>query len=246
MYGFEMSKIDTKNKLIAYIRLMLGSPQINVEVSDLQMSQIIDDVIQTFTEYAYGELEGTLCVQINGKGEYKVPSNITNIKKLSRGNVANLANFSANYGTNYVPDLWSQQFFTSSNVGTIMGNLIQISNTRASIDKYFGDDIYYNWNPYKKVLQVFDTYKGVALLNFYYEYTPDETDMIYDHEWIKKACIAKTKILWGTITGKYSGSLVGGASINYADMKSEGNSEWDKCMEELRDKWCDPAPIDVC
>lgn len=239
-------KIDTKLKLEAYIRSMLGSPQINVEVSDAQLSQIIDDVIQTFTEYAYGELEGTLCVHINGKGEYKVPSNITNIKKLSRGNVSNLANFSANYGTNYVPDLWSQQFFTNSMLGTIMGNLIQISNTRAEIDKFFGDDIYFNWNPYKKVLQVFDNFVGDALLNFYYEYIPDEVDLIYDHEWIKKASIAKTKILWGTITGKYSGNLVGGATINYSDMKSEGNSEWDKCMEELQNKWCDPGPIDVC
>ena len=35
-------------------------------------------------------------------------------------------------------------------------------------------------------------------------------------------------------------------TINYSDMKSEGNSEWDRCMEELKDKWCDPPPIDVC
>ena len=48
------------------------------------------------------------------------------------------------------------------------------------------------------------------------------------------------------ITGKFSGSLVGGATINYSDMKSEGNSEWDKCMEELKEKWSDPPPIDVC
>lgn len=236
-------KIDTKLKLQAYIRSMLGYPQIECEVTDNQMSIIIDDVIQTFTEYAYGELEGTLCVEINGKGEYKLPSNITNIKKLSRGNVSNLSNFSTNYGTNYVPDLWSQQFFTNSMVGTIMGNLIQISNTRAEIDKFFGDDIYYNFNPYKKILQVFDNYKGKALLNFYYEYIPDEVDLIYDHEWIKKMCIAKVKVLWGQITGKYSGNLVGGATINYSDMKSEGNSEIEKCMEELQNKWCDPPPV---
>lgn len=239
-------KILTRLQLTAYVRNMLGFPQIECEVSDEQISQIIDDCIQTFTEYAYGELEGTVCVDINGKGEYKMPMNVTNIRKLSRGNVGNLAIFASNYGANYVPDLWSQQFFTTSAVGTIMGNLICISNTRASIEKFFGDDINYNWNPYKKVLQVFDNYKGKALIDFYYEYEPDEQDMIYDHEWIKKAVIAKTKILWGTITGKYSGNLVGGATINYSDMKSEGNSEWEKCMEELQNKWCDPGIVDVC
>lgn len=239
-------KITNKLDLIAYTRKMLGSPQIKVEVSDDQISQIIDDGIQIFTEYAYGDLEGTLCVDIHGKGEYKLPSNVTNILKLSRGNTGNMSNFSANYGSNYVPDLWSQQFFTNSAVGSITTNLITISNTRAMLDKYFGDDIYYHWNPYKKVMQVFDDYVGKALIHFYYEYTPDEQDMIYDHEWIKKYTIARTKVLWGSITGKYSGSLVGGATINYSDFKSEGNTEIDKLMDELKDKWCDPPPIDVC
>lgn len=238
-------KISTKNMLIAYVREMLGSPQIEIEVTDNQISDIIDDGIQLFTEYAYGTLEATLCVDINGKGEYKLPKNITNIIRLSRSNANNLAGFDTKYGEDYVPDLWSQQFFSSSIIGDITANIVIMSNTRASVKKYFGDDIYYNFNPYKKILQVFEPYKGPAVLHFYYEYYPDEEDMIYDHEWIKRYAIARTKILWGTITGKYSASLVGGATINYSDMKSEGNDELEKLKEELLDKYSDPCPIDV-
>jgi len=239
-------RIDTKLKLIAYTREMLGSPQIECEVSDPQISQIIDDAITKFTEYAYGTLEATVCADIQGKGIYHMPKNVTNILKISRGGSGNISNFASNYGSNYVPDLWSQQFFTSSLTGNIMSSLVVVSNTRASLDHYFGDDIYFNFNPYKKIIQVFDSYKGPVLIHFYYEYIPDEQDEIYNHEWIKKWVIAKTKILWGSITGKYDAELVGGVKINYSDFKSEGKEEIENLEEELLEKWSPPLPIDVC
>lgn len=238
-------QIYTRLQLITYVREMLGAPQIEIEVTDNQISDIIDDAIQLFTEYAYGTLEATLLIELKGKGEYKLPRNVTNIIKLSKGGTSNIANFASNFGDQYVPELWSQQFFSSSAVGDMTANLVIISNTVSSLQKYFGDDIYYNWNPYKKVLQIFDTYKGKAVLHFNYEYHADEEDAIYGHEWIKRYVIARTKILWGQITGKYSSSLVGGATINYADMKSEGNDELEKLKEELLDKYSDPCPIDV-
>ena len=239
-------KIDTKLKLIAYTRTMLGSPQIECEVSDAQISQIIDDAVQKFTEFAYGTLEATITVQINGKGTYHLPENVTHILKISRGYTGSMTNFASNYGTNYVPDLWSQQFFTSSLTGGIMSSLIVVSNTRASLEHFMGDDIYFNWNPYKKIIQVFDSYKGPALIHFYYEYTPDEVDQIFNHEWIKRYVIAKTKVLWGEITGKYDADLVGGVKINYSNFKDEGKEELEKLDEELIEKWSDPLIPDVC
>jgi hypothetical protein len=236
-------KIDSKLLLTAYVREMLGAPQIECEVTDVQISHIIDDAVQLFTEYAYGTLEASICIELKGKGEYQMPTNITNIVKLSRGNLGNIANFSNNYGINYVPDLWSQQFYSDNVTGSMSSNLICISNTRAVLEKYFGDGINYNFNPYKKVLQVFDVYKGPALLHFQYEYVADDHDLIYNHEWIKRYVIARTKILWGTITGKYTGNLVGGAAINYGDMKSEGNSELEVLNEELKNKYSDPPPV---
>lgn len=240
-------RIDTKLKLIAYVRTMLGSPQIECEVSDAQISQIIDDAIQKFTEFAYGTLEATICVDINGKGTYQLPRNVTSIIKISKGSGSgNIASFASNYGTDYVPDLWSQQFFSGSATGDMLTNLTVVSNTRAALEHYFGDDIYFNFNPYKKFIQVFDQYKGPALIHFTYEYAPDERDEIYNHEWIKKWVIANTKVLWGNITGKYDAELVGGVKINYDAFKSEGKEEIEKLEEELLDRWSGPCPIDIC
>ena len=84
------------------------------------------------------------------------------------------------------------------------------------------------------------------MLHYQYEYIAnDESDMVFNHEWIKAYTISKTKFLWGTVTGKFDQALVGGARINYADMKSEASEEILKLEEELLTKWSDPAPIMV-
>ena len=239
-----MTRIHTKAQLTDYIKTTLGEPMIRVDVTAQQISQIIDHAVLHFTEFAYGTLEDTVVVQINGMGEYPMPDTITNILKFSQGSTSNLTNFSANFGAGYVPDIWSSQFFSGSLTGDIIPAIIGISTTKAMLDKFFGDEIVYNFNPYKKVLKVLQNYKGPAVIHYQYEYLADETcDYIYNHEWIKDYCVAKCRYQWGNNTGKLEQTLVGGARINYADMKSEATAELERLEETLLSRYCDPAPI---
>lgn len=239
-----MARLTSKIELINYIRTSLGAPMIKVDVSDTQIENIIDDAVQKFTEYSYGTLEATIIVQLHGKDEYEMPPNMTNLLKLSKGGASNLTNFNANFGAGYVPDLWSQQFFSGSLTGDIVPAIIGISTTKAILDKYFGDDIYYNFNPHRKILQVFEKYEGPAVLHYQYEYLANPyNDMIYNHEWIKEYTIAKTRYQWGNNTGKIDREIIGGGKINYNDMKSEATAEIERLNEQLLTKWSDPAPI---
>jgi len=239
-------RITSKAALVNYIKSMLGEPLIRVEVTDFQYDQIIDDTIQKFTEYAYGTLEGTVLVQINGMNTYNMPDTMTNLKQLSKGSTSNITNFSANYGAGYVPDLWSKQFFSGSLTGDIIPSIIAISSTKAILDKFFADDIAHNFNHLSKKLQVLENYKGPALIYYEYEYIADESyDLVYNHEWIKAYAIAKTKLLWGSNVGKYDQTLVGGARINYENIQQQAQQEIELLNEELRNKWTDPAPIDI-
>jgi len=241
-----MALITSKAALINLIRSQLGEPVITVEVQNQQISEIIDMAVQKFTEYAYGTLEGAIIVQLNGAKDYPMPDNMTNMIKLSKGGVPNITNFSSNFGAGYVPNMWSSQYFSGSLTGNIMPSIIAISSTQAILEKYFGVDINYNFNHLSKTLQVLENYTGAALMHYNYEYRANEqNDFVYNHEWIKAYCTAKTKFMWGTITGKYSQTLVGGASINYSDMKSEASEEIEHLQEELLTKWSDPCPIDV-
>lgn len=239
-----MARITTKTALIDYIKTTLGEPIIKVNLSEQQISQIIDNAVQKFTEYSYGTLEETVVLQINGMGEYTLPDTITNILRLSQGSTSNLTNFSANFGAGYVPNLWSEQFFSGSLTGDIIPAIIGISTTKAILDKYFGDDIVYNFNPHRKVLKVLQNFVGPAVLHYQYEYLANENgDFIYNHEWIKDYVVAKCRYQWGNNTGKLDQTLVGGARINYADMKSEATAEIERLDGELLTKWSDVCPI---
>ena len=237
--------INTKKKLIEYVRTMLGEPSIQVEVTDAQIEYIISDTIQKFTEYSYGHLEGAVIIPLQGIGEYPLPYLITNILKLSKGTSNN--SFSGNYGGDLVPDMWSEQYFSvsfgSSGIGNIMENIIPVQNTQAIYSKYFGDDVNCNFNPHRKVLQVLENYHGKALLHYQYEYEPEDVDSIFGHEWVKEYVKAKTKQMWGTVVGKYDQSLVGGARIKYDRLLSEANDEIRTLDEQLLTKWVDVAPI---
>lgn len=71
----------------------------------------------------------------------------------------------------------------------------------------------------------------------------EEFDLIFNESWIKDFAKAKSQLLWGQLVGKYSQSLVGGATINYDRMISEAQQEIERLTEELHEKWTDPAPV---
>lgn len=240
-------KIVTRKMLIDYIKLKLGWPQITIEITDEQISLCIDDAIQRFTNFAYdGLLKDTVIVEFKGKQEIPMPPEITEIVKVSRGGWASGTNFGAMYGDNLVPEIWSDLFFSTNLTGSIVSAVCSISTYQSTLDKFYGDDINYHFNRAKGILQVFDEYKGPGLIEYYHEYIPnDDFDKIFDHEWVKAYSIAKCKQLWGGVLGKYSGSLVGGGQINYADLKSEGQQEEQQLNEELLTKWGTVAPIDI-
>lgn len=241
-----MARLKTKQALIDYVKSQLGYPTINIEVTDFQISEIIDDTVQKFTEYAYGTLEGTVIVELSGMGDYDMPEAMTNLIKLSKGSTSNLTNFSANFGSGYVPNLWSEQFFSGSLTGDIIPGIVAISTTKATLDKFFADDIVCNFNHLNKKLQVLENYKGPAVIHYQYEYLADEdNDLVYNHEWVKNFTKAKVKEVWGSVTGKFDQALVGGARINYDRILSEAQTEIGELNEELLSKWSDPSPIDI-
>lgn len=241
-----MARITSKSMLIDYIKSTLGAPIIKVDVTDTQIENIIDNAVQKFTEYAYGTLEAAVVIQLNGKGEYAMPDTMTNLLKLSKGGTSNLTNFNANFGSGYVPNIWSQQYFSGSLTGDIIPAIIGISTTTAMLEKYFGDDIVYNFNPHRKILQVLEAFEGPAVLYYQYEYLADEqNDLIYNHEWIKEYTVAQTRYQWGNNTGKIDREIVGGGKINYNDMKSEATAEIERLNGELLTRWADPAPIAI-
>jgi len=55
-------KINSEEKLIQYVRSMLGEPLITVDVTDTQIKQIIDEAFRKYSDYAYDGMQNMLFV----------------------------------------------------------------------------------------------------------------------------------------------------------------------------------------
>lgn len=192
--------IETKEKLVKYIRSQLGEPLITIELTDGQISEVIDDTIDMYTEVVYGDFEQTLVLNkesLNDFFQMYLPKFVSILRIIHPGNTREpkLVNY-----------VWSN-----------------ISRTLTLTD----DKI-----PQKMIVIALTRYEA-----------NDLGDYIFNESWVKAMAKAKTQKLWGHVVGKYSQSLVGGATINYDRLISEADSEIERLMEELHDKWVDPAPV---
>ena len=114
------------------------------------------------------------------------------------------------------------------------------------LEKYFDVVPAWDYNDNTKILTFFQDpsqYGSHILLELSMAYSPKATDMIYDHQWIKDMSIAKCKYQLGVNVGKYNGTLVGGASINYGDMKTEALADIERLNQELITRWSRPLGI---
>lgn len=190
------SNISNYFDLVKYIRLMLGEPLIQVELTDDHILQVIQDTVKIYTDVAYGFME-----------------------------TAELA-IAKGVGSKFRFIDWDEV------TGVFMPN--------------GSTPVPYRWDSIKRIATIMSDIKGEILVRGQQRYQVDpEFDLVFNESWVKDFAKAKTQVLWGQVLGKFSQNLVGGASINYDRIISEGQTEVDRLLEELHEKWMDPAPVIV-
>lgn len=232
----------TKTELREIIKIELGYPQLQVELTEAQLNHAIDKAIRQFTNIAYdGELIQYIKFTCKGKGEYIVSSEIEEIMGLGKYD-SMLVSSNLN---GYVDDNITKMI--TDGMGTALSFMVNISSINSQLRKYIDKEIHYNYNSYKKRLYIFEDYHGNLLLECRLRYIPDENgDSIYEQEWVQRRAVAEARLMQSTILGKYSANVVGGATINYGDIRSLAESEIEKLNEELLTKWQDLPPVMVC
>lgn len=232
--------MNTRAELKDYILRELGYPLIQVEITDDMQDDIINSTIKEFSEFAYdGELIEYIKVDCTGMGEYIINSKVESITRLSKGEGFFYGN---SVRDGFVPDDYVN--LVSSSTGDAISKVIQTSNTGAMMDKFFGNEINYNYNHNKRKLYVFENYTGPLLMEAYVQYIPDESgDDIFNHTWIKKMCTEQSRLRQSNITGKFESALVGGARINHEKMQQQAEQNIEILREELITKYSGAAPI---
>jgi hypothetical protein len=273
-------RINTEDKLINYIRTMLGEPMITVEVTDEQIKLIIDETIRKFSDWAYGG-EQTILFEVEAREDiqdYRLDERVQAVKSVSFGaSLGSIAQMNSGYsmpifgsiGVNYIPHITLQGEVSSlagqsgigGNANGVAGGVAGGPNsgnsglssmvdawvTRSQVDTMNvlnQRGVNFEFNSNTKILRIFEKFVGKYLVEAAVEYVPNpEYDEIYAHPWIKQYALEKTRYMWGTVTGKYSQSLVGGAEINYNDMKSEAQDKLQQLEEDLLNKYSEALGI---
>ena len=235
-----MAAITTKDALREYILRQLGAPLVQVEVSPDQIFDIIDATVQEYSNFALeGELTKYLKINVSSPCSIKLDPSVRSIIKVSKGGGITFGGYG---GKGFVLDYYSL-ISGGINVNDAINSTILLSGQRSLMDKFFGDDLTFTFNSNKKKLEVSEVFNGPVIVEMSTEYVPDAVDHIFDHSWIKRMCVARTKLLQSDITGKYDATLVGGSRINSDRMQQRAEQEIEVLKDELINKWGGPAPI---
>lgn len=239
-----MFKIDTRQKLIQYIRERCGEPLIKVEITDSQINYIINDTILKYSEFAYDgqDVKSMLIPIFDGVKEYKLDNRISSILDLRVSRRTTSVAMAGLYTVppGYTPTLNSTAIMKLADFETTLVNISRFDNMFDIRPNY-----YFNSN--NKIITFLEDMEGYpnALIQVALEYEPAEIDLIYNHPWIKDMATAQSKLQWGNNIGKYSGTLINGNTINFADIKSEAQTDIDRLNEELLTRWSPPLGITV-
>lgn len=275
-------KINSEEKLMNYIKTMLGADLITVDVSDAQILLAIDDTFDKFSSWAVdGQQNMGFVIDLSpGVQDYYIDDRITSIQGLS---IADSMSSSGSGGAgislggfgqvpiNYIPhvdmegnvsSLESGMIGTGNysatgvaggvtggpGTGTSPGEMMEIAYLQQMnaqvMQSVFSSTVAFDFNSSTHILRIFEQLSGSIMIEASIEYRPNPVfDDAYGHSWIKEYALNKVKFLWGSNTGKYTSSLIGGASINYDRMLSESSEALDRLDEDLMNKFSEPLGI---
>lgn len=242
-------RVNTIQELEQYIIRKLGAPLINVEISDDQLKDSIDDAMQYFMEESYeGSVEKVYILDTATKAlEYTMDSSVLAVTHMIRW---------SNEGTGLgdSENLWSVSnilfqdgLLDPSLLAGSLGYMESVNEYLATLKYMFSDDrqlfdfspasstIYFTQKPPKDfvVLRVVETIDGTNAPN------------LYNHRWIKSYAIALARIQWGGHLSKFTVTMPGGTTVNADAIKQEGEDKKKELEDELYDKYSAPADFIV-
>ena len=230
--------LKTKEELKTYILEELGHPQLNVELTDAQIYHNIEKAIQKFTNFAYdGELTKFVKFDCKGRGEYFMDPAVEEVITVEESSVFSVFDLQGFYIDQNLTN------FIMSNNQIAVSYLCTLSATRSLLEKFFKHSVAYEFNSFKGILNIFEDFEGPLLVECRCMYIPDEYDKIFNVQWVREYSVELCRLTQSVVLGKYSAPLVGGAQVNWAEIRSMAQENIQKLEERLREEFVEPAPF---
>ena len=248
-----MSKPSTRQQLKDYSLRRLGYPVIDINVSDAQVEDAVDDALQFFAEYHFDGVETCYLkhqvTQTDIDNEYlsmdDIDSNVISVTKMFQFDVNTVNMFDVSY------QLALNDFFGTFTTGSMVNYTISKQhlqmledlldpekNVRFSkvTNKLYGD---FNWS---EDLNVGD----YLLIEAYRLLDPETYTEIYNDRLLKQYVTQLIKRQWGANLSKFGGvQLPGGVEFNGQRILEEAMQSIEKIEEEVQDKYELPPDFSV-
>ncbi|HET8687622.1 MAG TPA: hypothetical protein VFM18_13300 [Methanosarcina sp.] len=244
--------ITSKQSLIDYALRSLGSPIVEINVTEEQISDRLNDTLKLFQNYHYNGMQRTYIThQITEEditNRYiTIPDNIVGISRVMpyvEGSATGTASadsglFSVQYQVR-LNDLWNINSGSAVYYQLAMMNMAMLDQT-------------FNGQPFFRFTQVvdklyLDVYWGATLQKDMYVAVecfittdPNEYNKIWDEIWFKEYFIQAIKRQWGENMKKFGGiQTIGGVTINGQEIYEEAKQEMMRLEQQLRDVYEEP------
>jgi hypothetical protein len=233
--------------LVDYCLRNLGEPVLEVNVSEEQIDDRVDEALQFFQQYhsdaVYPVFHKHQVTQEDMDRQYiDVPDSITAVLRMF--SIAEHGVSSGMFSAKY--QLFLNDIFDLRFAGSI-SNYVQTMTYLNTLDMIFNGEPQIRYNHHMNRLYV-DTDWGTSILvgdwiivEAYRIVDPNQFSKIYNDLFLKRYVTALIKRNWGQNLSKFSGmQLPGGVTINAREIIDEANAEIIKVEEEMQLKYEDP------
>lgn len=239
--------VASRDQLIKYCFRSLGAPLVEIDVTDEQANDNVDNAIEFFRNYYFDGIEKVYLkhqiVQADiDNGYIELPDLIFGVTKVfptaNNGTGASIFDFEYQLRMNDLRDLSSTSmiYYEQANMHlSLINNLLNTSKQ-------------FRWNKLANKLYIDQnwTLKAVLgdyiLVECYRALDPEVATKFWDNMYFKKYVTALLKRQWGQNLSKYTGiTLPGGISIDGATMYAQGKAEQEELEHDIAER---QAPLE--
>lgn len=229
-----------------YCLRRLGAPVIQINVSDDQVEDRVDDALQYYRDHHYDGTETVFLKHVLTQEDIDrryipMPDHIQSVLRI------------VNTGSTYNHDgLFDPiyQFHLNSIYDFQSYDLISYDLAKQQLglfQRFFRKEYFLKFNKVKNRLELDIDWTEkrvgeVLLIEAYRALDPEEWTEIYDDRWLKAYATALIKYQWGSNMGKFDGiQLPGGVTMNGKDIKDEALEEIRALEERMMDEFSNPV-----
>lgn len=242
----ESTRIQNMAQMRNYIKLMLGSPVICIEISDEQLNNIIGDAIRYVQRYYFGQgnYRDYLCMElVPGQTHYKICQELESVVDFATsnwvGDINELFTLPHNMLYDSVMSMNSSTIYrgtcygNSAGYGDVLGswNAALMWLEQAKVD--FGESYQVRYNEKEKELSVWPTprhpVRGIMEV-----YKRQKSSKIFNDIIFRKLVVAMAGRVWCNALRKYQLSLSGGGTLNADSLYASFTEDYNWCIEQIK------------